>query len=65
MTNGDSVITISKFIDDHVRHFFPDSKNKLVQINRGIDHNYFDLSSVSQRRKENFFTRISITEKVM
>ena len=63
MTNGDSVITISKFIDDHVRHFFPDSKNKLVQINRGIDHDYFDLSSVSQRRKENFFTKISITEK--
>ena len=61
MTNGDSVITISKFIDDHVRHFFPDSKNKLVQINRGIDHDYFDLSSVSQRRKENFFTKISIT----
>ena len=51
MTYGDTVITISKFIDDHVRHHFPEIKNKLVQINRGIDYKYFDLDSVSQKRK--------------
>ncbi len=62
MTNGDSVITISKFIDGHVRHFFPESKNKLVQINRGIDSNYFNLSSVSEIRKENFLSSLSIPE---
>ena len=32
MTNGDRVITISKFIDDHIRFFFPESKNRLVQL---------------------------------
>ena len=37
MTYGDKIISISKFIDDHIRHFFPEVKNKLVQINRGID----------------------------
>ena len=63
MTYGDSVITISKFIDDHVRNIFPEIKNKLVQINRGIDHNYFDLHSVSQVRKENFLGQLSIPEK--
>ena len=62
MTNGDRVITISKFIDDHIRFFFPESKNRLVQINRGIDTTYFDLSSVTQVRKENFLSNISISE---
>ena len=54
MTYGDKIISISKFIDDHIRHFFPEVKNKLVQINRGIDTKNFDLSSVSQIRKENY-----------
>ena len=53
MTFGDKVITISKFIDDHVRFNFPNCKSKLVQINRGIDTSYFDLKSVSEKRKEN------------
>ena len=52
MTYGDKIISISKFIDDHIRHFFPEVKNKLVQINRGIDTKNFDLNSVSQIRKE-------------
>ncbi len=62
MTSGDSVITISKFIDGHVRHFFPENKKKLIQINRGIDSNYFNLSSVSEIRKENFLSSLSIPE---
>ena len=53
MTNGDSIITISKFIDDHVRFFFPEARKRLVQINRGIDTDYFNLKSVSLVRKEN------------
>ena len=46
MTEGDKVITISKFIDDHVRFNFPSTKSKLIQINRGIDTQYFDLNAV-------------------
>ncbi len=63
MTYGDTVITISKFIDDHVRHHFPEIKNKLVQINRGIDYKYFDLDSVSQKRKEGILNKFTIPEK--
>ena len=63
MTYGDKIISISKFIDDHIRHFFPEVKNKLVQINRGIDTKNFDLSSVSQIRKEKILSDLSIPER--
>lgn len=63
MTKGDRVISISKFIDDHVRFYFPDCKSRLVQINRGIDASYFDLDSVSQIRKEKVLSKFSISEK--
>ena len=63
MTNGDKIISISKFIDDHIRHFFPEAKNKLVQINRGIDTENFDLNSVSQIRKEKVLSDLSIPER--
>ena len=63
MTYGDKIISISKFIDDHIRHFFPEVKNKLVQINRGIDTKNFDLSSVSQIRKEKILSELSIPER--
>ena len=63
MTDGDTVITISKFIDDHVRYNFPDVKPKLCQIDRGIDCNYFDINSVTQIRKESILRSLSITEK--
>jgi glycosyltransferase involved in cell wall biosynthesis len=63
MTNGDKIISISKFIDDHIRFFFPEVKNKLVQINRGIDTENFDLNSVSQIRKEKLLSELSIPEK--
>ena len=63
MTNGDKIISISKFIDDHIRHFFPEVKNKLVQINRGIDTENFDLDSVSQIRKEKLLSDLSIPER--
>ncbi len=63
MTNGDRIISISKFIDDHIRHFFPEVKNKLVQINRGIDTENFNLNSVSQIRKEKILSELSIPEK--
>ena len=32
MTGGDKIITISSFIDKHVRHYFPEVKNRLCQI---------------------------------
>ena len=63
MTYGDKIISISKFIDDHIRHFFPEVKNKLVQINRGIDTKNFDLNSVSQIRKEKILSDLSIPER--
>ena len=63
MTYGDKIISISKFIDDHIRHFFPEVKNKLVQINRGIDTKNFDLNSVSQIRKEKILSELSIPER--
>ncbi len=63
MTKGDKVITISKFIDDHVRFYFPDCKSRLVQINRGIDTSYFDIESVSEKRKEKILSKFSISEK--
>ena len=62
MTSGDKVISISKFIDDHIRFYFPECKNRLVQINRGIDTNYFNLESVTQIRKEKFLSNLSISE---
>ena len=54
MTEGDKVITISKFIDDHVRFNFPSTKSKLIQINRGSDTQYFDLDAVTEQRKEKY-----------
>ena len=62
MTKGDIIISISEFIDGHIRHFFPECKNKLVQISRGIDTNYFDIQSVTQKRKEIFLSNLSIRE---
>ncbi len=62
MTQGDKVITISKFIDDHVRHFFPLVKSNLIQIDRGIDTNYFDLNSVAEKRKENILSKFKLSE---
>ena len=63
MTSGDKIITISSFIDKHVRHFFPEVKNRICQIDRGIDLNYFDINAVTQTRKEIFLNSFSISEK--
>ena len=62
MTQGDKVITISKFIDDHVRFHFPLVKSNLVQINRGIDSNYFNLEAVTEKRKENVLSKFTLSE---
>ena len=64
MTEGDKVITISKFIDDHVRFNFPSIKSKLIQINRGIDTQYFDLNAVTEQRKENLLSKLTLSENV-
>ncbi len=64
MTSGDKVITISNFIDEHVRFYFPLCKSKLVQINRGIDTKYFDLHAVTEKRKENLLSKLILSEKV-
>ena len=64
MTSGDKVITISKFIDDHVRFYFPKCKSKLVQINRGIDTDYFNMSSVTEQRKEKILSKLLLKENV-
>ena len=62
MTEGDKVITISKFIDDHVR-FFPSTKSKLIQINRGIDTQYFDLNAVTEQKKREFIIKTYFIRK--
>ncbi len=62
MTSGEVTITISKFIDDHIRYFFPNQTSKLVQINRGIDSEYFNLKSVTEIRKEKFLSSLAISE---
>ena len=62
MTGGDKIITISSFIDKHVRHYFPEVKNRLCQIDRGIDLNYFSINAVTQTRKEVFLNSFSIAE---
>ena len=64
MTSGDKVITISKFIDDHVRFNFPDCKSNLVHIDRGIDTEYFDIKSVTEKRKEKILSNILVSENV-
>ena len=46
MTTGDNVISISKFIDNHIRYHFPECAHKLVQIDRGVDTSYFNIDSV-------------------
>ena len=63
MTKGDKIITISNFIDKHVRYYFPEVKNRLCQIDRGIDLNYFDINTVTQTRKEILLKSFSISEK--
>ena len=63
MTAGDNVISISKFIDNHIRYHFPECAHKLVQIDRGIDTSYFNIDSITQIRKENFLNNFSISEK--
>ena len=62
MTSGDFTISISKFIDDHIRYFFPQQKSQIKQINRGIDCHYFDDKSVSEIRKEKFLSSLMISE---
>ena len=62
MTSGEVTITISKFIDNHIRYFFPNQRSKLVQINRGIDCEYFNLKSVTEIRKEKFLSSLAISE---
>ena len=64
MTEGDKVISISKFIDDHVRFYFPACKTRLIQINRGIDTDYFNLSSVTKIRKEKLLANFTLSENV-
>ena len=63
MTYGDKIISISKFIDDHIRHFFPEVKNKLVQINRGIDTKNFDLKLCISNSERKNFKWLSIPER--
>ena len=63
MTSGDITISISKFIDDHIRYFFPNQNSKIKQINRGIDCKYFDANSVSEIRKEKFLSSLGISER--
>ena len=63
MTSGDVTISISKFIDDHIRFFFPNQKSLIKQINRGIDCQYFDAKSVSEIRKEKFLSSLMISER--
>ncbi len=63
MTRGEKVISISRFIDNHIRHHFPECSHKLIQIDRGIDTSYFNIDSVTQIRKENFLNNFSISEK--
>ena len=57
-------VSISKFIDDHVRFNFPSTKSKLIQINRGIDTQYFDLNAVTEQRKENLLSKLTLSENV-
>ncbi len=64
MTEGDKVITISRFIDDHVRFNFPICKSRLVQINRGIDTDYFKLEAVTKLRKEKLLSNFTLSENV-
>jgi len=63
MTSGDVTISISKFIDDHIRYFFPNQKSIIKQINRGIDYKYFDANSVSEIRKEKFLSTLNVSER--
>ena len=36
MVEGDRVIAISNFIRNHILHHFPDSRKRLITINRGL-----------------------------
>ena len=62
MVEGDRVIAISNFIRNHILHHFPDSRKRLITINRGIDIDYFNLKKVTQIRKEKFLTDTGIRE---
>ena len=63
MTSGDVTISISKFIDDHIRYFFPNQTSVIKQISRGIDSKYFDVNAVSEIRKEKFLSSLMVSER--
>ena len=62
MTQGDRVIAISAFIFQHILKNFPECVSRLRLVNRGIDTEYFSLTSVKQFRKESFLKNLSIEE---
>ena len=64
MTSGDVTISISKFIDDHIRYFFPNQTSVIKQISRGIDSKYFDVNAVSEIRKEKFLSSLMVSREL-
>ena len=62
MVKGKKVIAISEFIFEHIISNFPNAKNKIHLINRGIDLDYFDVKKVTEYRKEKFLKQFGISE---
>ena len=62
MTEGDTIIAISKFISTHIKQYFPEKVKQIKVVNRGIDTKYFDLKAITRLRKESFLNEISINE---
>jgi glycosyltransferase involved in cell wall biosynthesis len=62
MARGVRVITISDFIDRHVRQIYPESAERLVKIKEGIDTNYFSLPQVSDQNVTDLRHSLNIPE---
>lgn len=62
MVRGFRVITISDFIDRHVRQIYPESAERLVKIKEGIDTNYFSLPQVSDQNVKDLRHFLNIPE---
>jgi glycosyltransferase involved in cell wall biosynthesis len=54
MARGDRVIAISRFVAEHISTQYPNARERLALIPRGIDFSVFDPTLISDERKQRF-----------
>ncbi len=62
MTRGEKIIAISEFIAKHIGEIYPEAKDKVVTIPRGVDIAQFDPLKISQERQLNLLREWRVAE---